>query len=44
MLRAKSMKFDFFSRKKFRCNICGQKFKTETEMEQHHKREHGQRT
>ncbi|MGB8937686.1 MAG: hypothetical protein WCC17_21560 [Candidatus Nitrosopolaris sp.] len=26
------MKFDFFSRKKFKCDICKEKFKTETEL------------
>ena len=34
------MKFDFFSRKKFKCNVCGDKFKTGTEVEEHHKIAH----
>jgi uncharacterized protein (DUF2225 family) len=34
------MKFDIFSRKKFKCNICGDKFKTETELVQHTRQEH----
>ena len=34
------MKFDIFSRKKFKCNICGDKFKTETELEQHRRTAH----
>jgi 5-methylcytosine-specific restriction endonuclease McrA len=28
-----AMKFDFFRRKKFKCNVCGDKFKTDTELE-----------
>jgi len=34
------MKFDFFSRKKFKCYECGEKFKTETDLAQHRKPEH----
>jgi hypothetical protein len=37
----KWMKFDFFSRKKFKCDMCKEKFKTETELRQHSKLEHG---
>jgi len=36
----KAMKFDFFSRKKFKCITCGDKFKTETELEQHRRTAH----
>jgi hypothetical protein len=32
------MKFDIFSRKKFKCNVCGDKFKTDTELGQHLRR------
>jgi len=35
-----SMKFDFFS-KKFKCDLCHEKFKTETELREHSKLEHG---
>jgi uncharacterized protein (DUF2225 family) len=35
------MKFDFFSWKKFKCDMCGQKFKTEAEIGKHSKLEHG---
>ena len=28
------MKFDIFSKKKFKCNISGDKFKTDIELEQ----------
>ena len=34
------MKFDIFSRKKFKCNVCGDKFKTDTEVEQHRRTAH----
>jgi hypothetical protein len=34
------MKFDIFSRKKFKCSICGDKFKTDAELEQHRRIEH----
>ena len=34
------MKFDFFSRKKFKCNACGDKFKTEAELNQHNRQQH----
>jgi hypothetical protein len=34
------MHFDFFSRKKFKCTTCGEKFKTETELQGHRKIEH----
>jgi hypothetical protein len=34
------MKFDFFSRKKFKCTTWGDKFKTETELEQHRRTAH----
>jgi hypothetical protein len=37
-----SMKFDFFSRKKFKCDICDEKFKTE--LKQYSKLEHGGKT
>ena len=33
--------FAVFSRKKFKCNICDEKFETETELRQHSKLEHG---
>ena len=33
------MKFDFFSRKKSKCDACGDKFKTDT-VEQHRKIAH----
>jgi len=35
------MKFNFFSSKKFKCDICQEKFKTESELAQHNKLEHG---
>jgi hypothetical protein len=31
----KAMKLDIFSRRKFKCDTCGDKFKTDTEVEQH---------
>jgi 5-methylcytosine-specific restriction endonuclease McrA len=34
------MRFDIFSRKKFKCNNCGDKFKTETELKQHDLQKH----
>ena len=33
------MQFSLFG-KKFKCAICGKKFKTESEFEQHRKKEH----
>ena len=35
------MKFDFFTRKKFKCLKCDEKFKIETELRQHSKIDHG---
>ena len=35
------MKFDFFTRKKFKCVKCGEKFKSETELMQHSRLDHG---
>jgi uncharacterized protein (DUF2225 family) len=37
------MKFDFFSRRKFECPVCRKKFKTETELREHGKIEHGEK-
>ncbi len=37
----KSMKFNFFNRKKFKCNVCKESFKTESELGQHNKLKHG---
>jgi hypothetical protein len=34
------MKFDIFSRRKFKCDACGDKFKTDMEVEQHRKMAH----
>jgi hypothetical protein len=34
------MKFDFFSRRKFKCDACGDKFKTDSELEQHRRTKH----
>jgi Zinc-finger of C2H2 type len=39
-----TMKFDFFSRKKFKCDICNEKFKTEADLRQHNKMEHGSKS
>jgi hypothetical protein len=36
----KDMDFNFFS-KKFKCNTCTEKFKTEAELSQHKQAEHG---
>ena len=36
----KVMKLDIFSRRKFKCDACGDKFKTNTEVEQHRKMAH----
>jgi hypothetical protein len=36
----KDMDFNFFS-KKFKCNTCNEKFKTEAELSQHKQAEHG---
>ena len=33
----KVMKLDIFSRRKFKCDACGDKFKADTEVEQHRK-------
>ena len=35
-----NMHFDFFSRNKFKCNLCSRKFKTETELQDHKRIEH----
>jgi hypothetical protein len=35
------MKFDFFNRKKFKCNKCDEKFKTKTELVEHDHTRHG---
>lgn len=29
------MKFDFFNRKKFKCSVCEEKFKTQLELTEH---------
>jgi hypothetical protein len=34
------MKFNIFGKKKFKCNNCEKKFKTESELEQHRRQEH----
>lgn len=34
------MKFDIFERKKFKCDKCGEKFKTETELNKHQQMTH----
>ncbi|MPZ07187.1 MAG: hypothetical protein GEU26_12375 [Nitrososphaeraceae archaeon] len=34
------MQFDFFSRKKFKCVVCGKGFKSEAELQDHKKLEH----
>lgn len=34
------MHFDFFSRKKFKCPVCGEGFKSDSEMQGHRKTEH----
>ncbi len=36
-----SMKFDIFSRKKFNCTICDEKFKTQIELTEHKHMRHG---
>jgi len=36
-----TMKFDIFSRKKFKCNICVEKFKTQRELTEHKHMRHG---
>jgi len=35
------MKFDIFSRKKFKCTICDEKFKTQRELTEHKHMRHG---
>jgi len=35
-----NMKFNIFGKKKFKCNTCEKKFKTESELEQHRRQEH----
>jgi len=35
------MKFDIFSRKKFKCTICDDKFKTQLELAEHKRMRHG---
>ncbi|NAL78814.1 C2H2-type zinc finger protein [Nitrososphaera sp. AFS] len=35
------MKFNFFSGKKFKCTICKESFKTESELGQHNIQKHG---
>jgi hypothetical protein len=34
------MKFDIFSKKKFKCDICEDKFKTAIELDQHRRQKH----
>ena len=36
-----SVKFDIFSRKKFKCTICDEKFKTQLELTEHRHMRHG---
>ena len=38
---SKIMKFDIFSRKKFKCTICDEKFKTQRELTEHKHIRHG---
>ena len=37
----KVMKFNPFDRKKFKCNLCDEKFKTGTELTEHNHIKHG---
>lgn len=37
---SKIMKLDIFNRRKFKCDMFGDKFKTDTEVEQHRKIAH----
>jgi len=34
------MKLNIFARKKFKCNACGNRFKTESELDQHRRKDH----
>jgi DNA-directed RNA polymerase subunit RPC12/RpoP len=34
------MKFDLFAKKKFKCDTCGKKFKSATELEEHRQLKH----
>jgi transposase-like protein len=34
------MQFNLFGKKKFKCNSCGKKFKTEAELAEHRQKEH----
>ena len=36
-----TMKFDIFRRKKFKCTICDEKFKTQRELTEHEHVRHG---
>ena len=38
---SKIMKFDIFSRKKFKCTICDEKFKTQRKLTEHKHMRHG---
>ena len=37
------MKFPSFGGKKYKCDSCGEKFKTEAELEDHSVRKHGKK-
>jgi hypothetical protein len=37
----KVMKFNLFDRKKFKCNLCDEKFKTGNELTEHNHIKHG---
>ena len=34
------MKFDLFTKKKFKCDACKEKFKTATQLEEHRQLKH----